>query len=288
MESKDADGHNILYIASQNGSTAILNLLRKWEGSAGKGQDKDDLIKIACHNLARSHIMDLCEASKEADPNKMNFLLSCGEDLNKKKTIFGTFALLEAVKSYEKSNSIEPIRLLLESGADPNVQDTNGWTILHHACEKGFKGVLGEVLDTYEKGKTRRIGLNKLTNKHYHILHLAAMSNHPSLIELLVKSETAQKLDLRTDIVDGDGCNMLHHAARKGSLDALKKVLELCGHMMTSQDRLGNTALHHAAANGNPPWTQATLTASSTCYWPTATAILWRGCATRRASWRAT
>lgn len=52
------------------------------------------MIKIANHNLARSHIMDLCEASKVADPKKMNFLLSCGEEINKKKTIFGTFALL--------------------------------------------------------------------------------------------------------------------------------------------------------------------------------------------------
>jgi len=38
--------------------------------------------------------MDLCDASKEADSKTINFLLSCGEDINKKKTIFGTFALL--------------------------------------------------------------------------------------------------------------------------------------------------------------------------------------------------
>ncbi len=95
MEGKDVNGHTPLFLASKDGCTAILNLLKKWEGSgAKKGQDKDDLIQIASHNLARSHIMDLCEASKEADPKKMNFLLSCGEELNKKKTIFGTFALL--------------------------------------------------------------------------------------------------------------------------------------------------------------------------------------------------
>ena len=103
MNSKDLDGHTPLYIASKNGYTAIINLLRKWENSnSRKGQDKEDLIKIASNNLARSHIMDLCEASKEADPKKMNFLLSCGEEINKKKTIFGIFPLLEAVKSFEK------------------------------------------------------------------------------------------------------------------------------------------------------------------------------------------
>jgi hypothetical protein len=44
--------------------------------------------------MARSQILDLCEASKKSDLNSMNFLISCGENLNKKKSIFGTFALL--------------------------------------------------------------------------------------------------------------------------------------------------------------------------------------------------
>lgn len=44
--------------------------------------------------------MDLCDASKEADSKNINFLLSCGEEINKKKTIFGIFPLLEAVKSF--------------------------------------------------------------------------------------------------------------------------------------------------------------------------------------------
>lgn len=95
MASKDLDGHTPLHTASKNGYTAIINLLRKWESQASKKlQDTEDLIKVANHNLARSHILDLCEASKLADSRKMNFLLSCGEEINKKKTIFGTFALL--------------------------------------------------------------------------------------------------------------------------------------------------------------------------------------------------
>ena len=78
--------------------------------------------------------MDLCEASKEADPKTMSFLLSCGEEINKKKTVFGIFPLLEAVRAFERERNLEPVRLLLLSGADVNEQDTNGWTVLHHAC----------------------------------------------------------------------------------------------------------------------------------------------------------
>lgn len=68
----------------------------------------------------------------------MNFLLSCGEEINKKKTIFGTFPLLEAVKAFEKSKNLDPLQMLITSGANLNEQDTNGWTILHHACERNL------------------------------------------------------------------------------------------------------------------------------------------------------
>ncbi len=51
-------------------------------------------MKVANHNLARSLIIDLCDASKLSDVKPMNFLLSCGEQINKKKSIFGTFPLI--------------------------------------------------------------------------------------------------------------------------------------------------------------------------------------------------
>ena len=95
LESKDQYGHNPMFLASKDGCTAILNLIRKVQTPKHKkAEDKEDLIKIANHNLARSHIMDLCDASKQSDSKNMNFLLACGEAINKKKTIFGTFALL--------------------------------------------------------------------------------------------------------------------------------------------------------------------------------------------------
>lgn len=99
-----------------------------------------------------------------------------------------------------------------------NEQDTNGWTVLHHACEKGMKEIIVEIFKIWEEGKTKRISVNKLTNKNYHILHLAAMNNHPGIIEYLLTSPTANKLDINGSAVDGDECTILHHAARKGSL----------------------------------------------------------------------
>ena len=89
------------------------------------------------------------------------------------------------------------------------------------------------------------------------MLHLAAMNNHPEIIDFLISSPVAKKLEMKFDSLDGEGCNMLHHAARRGCVDALKKILEMEGELIYSQDRLGNTALHHASANSIYLLTQA-------------------------------
>lgn len=180
----------------------------------------------------------------------MNFLLSCGEEINKKKTIFGTFPLLEAVKAFQENKNLDPLQMLITSGANLNEQDTNGWTILHHACERGLTEVLDLVLKLWQEGKTKKVQLNKVTNKNYHILHIAAMSNNHSVIDFLLTSPLARKLDIDQNAVDGDRCTMLHHAARRGAKNALEKILQRSPELLYETDIRSNTALHYAAMNG--------------------------------------
>lgn len=67
------------------------------------------------------------------------------------------------------------MKTLIKSGADVNTQDTNGWTVLHHAASLGLKDVVTELIDNSEHSK---LDVNKVTNKRYHALHIAAMENH--------------------------------------------------------------------------------------------------------------
>jgi hypothetical protein len=153
----------------------MINLLKRYEGKQGQ-EDKEEIMSMASHNLARSHIMDLCDASKLSDTKSMNFLLMCGEEVNKKKTIYGTFPLLEASKAFaDKTCTLEPVNMLLKSGANINEQDTNGWTVLHHACAMGNRTIVEKLVKEREKNK---LNINIFTNKRYHALHLAAMRNH--------------------------------------------------------------------------------------------------------------
>ena len=92
--------------------------------------------------------------------------------------------------------------------------------------------------------------LNKLTNKNYHILHIAALHNHPKIISYLLTSPECKKLELNPNSIDGDRCTLLHHAARKGCLESIKKILELIPDILYKVDVRSNTALHYAAMNG--------------------------------------
>ena len=176
-------------------------------------------MKIASHNLARSHIIDLCDAAKLPDPKSLNFLLSCGDEINGKKTIFGTFALLESIKAFAQSGCIETVRTLLKNGADINEQDTNGWTVLHHASHMGQKEIVELLLSN---PKEKGMNYNKVTNKRYHSLHLAAISDYPEIIKVFMQSSHC-KFDI--NVQDWDGMTPLLHAARKGSLASMKAIL---------------------------------------------------------------
>lgn len=219
----------------------MINLLKRYERKQGQ-EEKEEIMSMASHNLARSHIMDLCDASKLSDTKSMNFLLMCGEEVNKKKTIYGIFPLLEASKAFaDKTGTLEPVNMLLKSGANINEQDTNGWTVLHHASAMGNRTIVEKLVKEREKNK---LNINIFTNKRYHALHLAAMRNHSEIIEVLLTGEA------KVDVRDWDERTPLHHAAKKGAVQALNTLLEHKASLNAIDIRKMN-ALHFAASGSN-------------------------------------
>ena len=81
------------------------------------------------------------------------------------------------------------------------------------------------------------------------------MNNHPNVIEFLLSSPHCKKLEININAIDGDRCTLLHHAARKGSLEAMKKILEFNSDILYENDIRNNTALHYAAMNGTFKYT---------------------------------
>ena len=71
-------------------------------------------------------------------------------------------------------------RLVIDCGVDPNIQDFNGWTPLHHAAQSGHLNVVKLLL---EHGANPNIQNNNGNTP----LHLAARRDYCVIVRLLLE-----------------------------------------------------------------------------------------------------
>ncbi|KIW80446.1 hypothetical protein Z517_07062 [Fonsecaea pedrosoi CBS 271.37] len=131
---------------------------------------------------------------------------------------------------------------LLEKGADFELRDEDGCTPLHRACVEGHAELIDILIKKGANSESRQ--RNGGTP-----LHLAAYNNKTDAIRKLLNHNVV------SNARDDDDWTVLHWAADKGSKDAMELVLsslkkESTG-MIAAENKGGNTALHHACAEGH-------------------------------------
>ena len=174
--------------------------------------------------------------------------------------------------------STELLNLLVNAGADVNMQGDMGWTALHQAAAGGHPEVLKLLVDA-------GADVNMVTGMGSTALYLAAQNGHTVVINLLVNAGAdvnmqsgeggtalrvaAQKghtevvkllVDAGADVnmQNGEGWTALHVAAQKGHTEVVKLLVD-AGADVNMQDGEGRTALHEAAL-GNLLMAQCLIT----------------------------
>ena len=140
--------------------------------------------------------------------------------------------------------------LILEGGANPNVQNEGGETPLHVACEVGGRTAVIELL----------LGLDADPNArtipytgHYTALHVAVKKQRYREAQLLLDGGADANL------ADSKGRLPLHYAAEKGDLE-MCRLLVLGGNSVYKvTDGLGATPSALARSTGNFPEVAAWL-----------------------------
>lgn len=98
----------------------------------------------------------------------------------------------------------EALHAIIESKANMDNMDSNGWTALHHAA---FNGDLESALILINDGNAN---VNAYSNQQRTPLHLAALNDHQPVIELLLNNSA------NIEWPDEQKCTPLHLAAKRG------------------------------------------------------------------------
>jgi ankyrin repeat protein len=166
-------------------------------------------------------------------------LVNCGNLIDNKLSIFGEAPIHKAVLSKLRvTEKNQALHTIIDSKANLNNMDSNGWTALHHACYNGdLESATILILDGHAN-------VNSYSNQARTPLHFAALNNHKTCIQLLL-TKGAQ-----LEWQDEQKCTPLHLACKKGHTESVALLLT-SGANIYAQDMRQWSALHYAAYNGH-------------------------------------
>ncbi len=242
---KDTYGNTPLAVAMKESQSAVEELLKQKGASESGG---------------------IHDAAKKGDLEKVKSILAGNPNLaNLRDLKFDASPLLYAVFHGHR----EIVEILLDSGADPNAQNSAGKAAIHYAVEKGSREILDILLD---RGASVNILTGyKLTPLHYAAetgqldiaralmekgaqvnsrsnvgltpLHLASYYRNRKIAEVFIKAGAD------VNCCDNSNVTPLHFAARYGEV-ALARFLLQQGASINAGNLDMATPLHFAAENG--------------------------------------
>ncbi|GFY65004.1 ankyrin repeat and SAM domain-containing protein 1A [Trichonephila inaurata madagascariensis] len=126
----------------------------------------------------------------------------------------GNFAVVERILNQraKKSGPLASLR----RGPGPNIQDSNGYTPLHHSCLNGHKEIVALLL-------THDASANIVDQKGCTPLHLAAWSGNTEIVEILLTHGPSFP---SVNHMNFDHESALHSAAQYGHTEIVKLLLE--------------------------------------------------------------
>ena len=147
------------------------------------------------------------------------------------------------------ADQFEILEYLLESKSKAciNVQDNDGDTPLHLACDRGQQKMVSLLSSAYLSTNINLLVTNK---KGQTPLHLAAVAGHKDSAEDLLHEVTG--CSTYQDLLmarDNEGCTVFHTACSNGSLDVFRYLCRVYPESVTSLDNR-RRGLLHAACEG--------------------------------------
>ncbi|KAL9961098.1 hypothetical protein ACROYT_G029980 [Oculina patagonica] len=192
------------------------------EGASATGSEFVDKDKNEWNSLH--------DAAEDGDVTKIESLLSRGFSIDSRAALGSTPLMIAAL-----NDKLQAVEYLLAKGANPSLEDNNGWNLLHWASQGGNPDI-NELMPSHVPS------IDSINNKGVTALMLAARLGKLQAVEYLLEKGANPSLE------DNDGWNLLHWASQGGN----PVIIELMLSHVPSIDSINNkgvTPLMLAANN---------------------------------------
>ncbi|SPR12432.1 ankyrin repeat domain-containing protein [Orientia tsutsugamushi] len=179
-------------------------------------------------------LRELCSAAADGNVELVKHFLA--QD-NAVDIINQPYGIKSALHEAVHKQHVDIVKLMLDSGADPNVQNMYGATPLHFAIVDNCNvDIIYLLLD-------KNANINAQNKNGSTPLHNAAFHGRNSIIMQIISNSAAD-----IDLQDNDGQTLLHIAAQNCSQDLVEFLLDRKANIHIT-DKSGKTPIHSAAKN---------------------------------------
>ena len=218
-----------IHFAAWGNFPDIVDLLISW------GANKESI-------ATASRYTPLCIAAWRNHQEVFDTLLQLGCDFEASDTV-GRQPIHQAAIN----GNLAMLEALLSKGADPQAAAKDGRIPLHHAIVGGHTHIVEALIryvESHSKTITVKEYVNIKSNFGFQAVHHAAAGNKVELLKRLIAVDADPFAETRR------GVRPLHMAARYGSMDATKFLIEEIGSAIDVRDSDGYTPLLLATALG--------------------------------------
>ena len=220
-----------LHQAAFLGSISVLKAL-------GKHCTLDQLEILNSNGRSPLHVAAFSSRNVEC----VQYFIDRGCDVNcRANDSCGSTPLIAAVSS----GALASVKVLLQNGANPLLQINDGSNALHLAIQKGRRSIIKEFLALPSDVSTELV--TSCNNEGMNALHYAIINNQLEVAQDIMKRE------LCCCTKTNDNYNIVHLAADTGNPRMMSLVLSQLEsyNLVNERDKIGGTALHHAAGKGH-------------------------------------
>jgi len=196
VNARNQDGNTALHLAAWNGNADQVRMLKEHGADASiLNSDGNSALHFGAlrgHKAAVGHILEMDGANPNATNSDNATPLQLAAEADEDEVVSMMASLRNIVLDGENVRGWSPlytaayngnrqmVNLLCKQGADPNHQNTEGWSAAHAAADQSHKAVVADLIEKYGSN------VNVQTNEGTTPLFFAAQRGNLNLVQYLI------------------------------------------------------------------------------------------------------